>query len=82
MIEALLQDATDALLAQQAEIDRLHRILAWCRNRVAAGEARQIDAMISNARAGAGGACRGRNFARVLVNDRFSRPAAGDRIGR
>ncbi len=82
MIEALLQDATDALLAQQAEIERLHRILAWCRNRVAAGEARQIDAMICNALPRAGGASRVRNSARVPINDRYSRPAAGDRNAR
>ncbi len=82
MIEALLQDATDALLTQQAEIERLHRILAWCRNRLAAAEARQIDVMICNPRPGAGEARRGRNSVRVPVNDRYCRPAAADRIGR
>ncbi len=79
MIEALLQDATDALLAQQAEIERLHRILAWCRTRAAAGEARQIDAMICNALPRVGGAARVRSFTRSLVHDRYSRPAAVDR---
>ncbi len=63
MVEALLQDATDALLAQQAEIERLHRILAWCRTCAAAGEARQTDAMICNALPRVGGAYRVRSFA-------------------
>ncbi len=46
MMEALLQDATEALLAQQAEIARLHRVLAWCRSRLEAAEARQMDGIL------------------------------------
>ncbi len=46
MMEALLQDATEALLAQQAEIARLHRVLAWCRARLEAAEARQMDGLV------------------------------------
>ena len=48
MMEALLQDATEALLAQQAEIARLHRVLAWCRARMEAAEARQMDGLVRN----------------------------------
>ncbi len=58
MVEALLQDATEALLAQQAEIARLHRVLAWCRARLEAAEARRMDGLLRTRPGGGRGNCR------------------------
>ena len=58
MVEALLQDATEALLAQQAEIARLHRVLAWCRGRLEAAEARRMDGLLRTGQVAGRGSCR------------------------
>ena len=46
MFDAILLEATEVLLRQQAEIKRLHGIIRWCEARIAGGRASELEAML------------------------------------
>jgi hypothetical protein len=46
MFDSILLEATDALLAQQAEIKRLHSIISWCKPRLAVAKASELEALL------------------------------------